>query len=255
MTCCARTDTSRSTSRPPLKAAIGVSSASGSISICIPRGGRPLVSANFTPASRSLCTASIERSVCPPPARRSSSLTRRLQPCTADFATRAPKSAIRSLRATRALDLGRVGRTQAPCSRAREAVSISLFTVPFSPTCHKLAPNPAVLGVQRRTVLLLGDPRRPVGHLLEPRVRRVVAVREPGRPVGLRLDALHLVSSLLRFVTQWMSTVTSSAGSAVNSSHVYERASSSAPWIENVHSSPAACGGVGPADRTGKPRS
>src|SRR5207237_10734047 len=47
----------------------------------------------------------------------------------------------------------------------------------------------------------------------------------------------HLVSSLLQFVTQWMSTVTSSAGSAVNSSHVHERDSSTAPWIENVHSS------------------
>jgi hypothetical protein len=64
----------------------------------------------------------------------------------------------------------------------------------------------------------------------------------------------HLVSSLLHFVTQWMSTVTSSAGSAVNSSHVHERASSTAPWIENVHSS-SGVRGVGPADRTGKPRS
>ena len=40
------------------------------------------------------------------------------------------------------------------------------------------------------------------------------------------------------------------AGSAVNSSHVHERASPTAPWIENVHSS-GGVRGVGPADRTG----
>jgi len=51
-----------------------------------------------------------------------------------------------------------------------------------------------------------------------------------------------------------MSTVTSSDGSAVNSSNVHERASSTAPWIENVHSS-SGVRGVGPADRIGKPRS
>jgi hypothetical protein len=64
----------------------------------------------------------------------------------------------------------------------------------------------------------------------------------------------HLVSSLLHFVKQWMSTVTSSAGSAVYSSHVPERASPAAPWIEDAHSS-SGVRGVGPADRTGKPRS
>jgi len=53
---------------------------------------------------------------------------------------------------------------------------------------------------------------------------------------------------------QWMSTVTSSAGSATNSSHVHRRVSATAPWIENVHSS-SRVRGVGPADRTGKPRS
>jgi hypothetical protein len=58
---------------------------------------------------------------------------------------------------------------------------------------------------------------------------------------------------LLHFVTQWISTVTSSAGSAANSSHVHERASSTAPWIENLHSSGVR--GVGPADRNEKPRS
>jgi hypothetical protein len=63
-----------------------------------------------------------------------------------------------------------------------------------------------------------------------------------------------LVSSLLHFVMQWMSTVTSSAGSAVNSSHVHEHASSTAPWIENVHSL-SGVRDVGPTDRTGKPRS
>jgi hypothetical protein len=42
--------------------------------------------------------------------------------------------------------------------------------------------------------------------------------------------------------------------SAVNSSHVHEGASSTAPGIENVHSS-SGVRGVGPADRTGKPRS
>ena len=54
------------------------------------------------------------------------------------------------------------------------------------------------------------------------------------RPLG---EGLH-TSSLLHVVTQWTSTVTSFAGSAVNSSHVHERASFPAPWIENVHSSP-----------------
>ncbi len=51
------------TSSPPLNAATGVSSASGSTSISIPRGGRPLVTANSTPASCSRWTASTERAV------------------------------------------------------------------------------------------------------------------------------------------------------------------------------------------------
>ena len=51
------------TNRPPLNAASGVSSASGSTSIAMPRGGRPLVTANVIPASRSLPTAAIARSV------------------------------------------------------------------------------------------------------------------------------------------------------------------------------------------------
>ena len=42
---------------PPLNAAIGVESASGVTSISIPRGGRPLVTANAILASRSRLTA------------------------------------------------------------------------------------------------------------------------------------------------------------------------------------------------------
>ena len=49
-----------STSRPPLKPAIGVESASGSTSIAMPLGGRPLVTAKPTPAARSAATASID---------------------------------------------------------------------------------------------------------------------------------------------------------------------------------------------------
>ena len=42
---------------PPLKPAIGVRSASGSISIAMPRGGRPLVMAKAIPAAWSSRTA------------------------------------------------------------------------------------------------------------------------------------------------------------------------------------------------------
>ena len=42
-----------------MKPASGVVSPSGSTSIDIPRGGRPLVTANATPAARSRCTAAI----------------------------------------------------------------------------------------------------------------------------------------------------------------------------------------------------
>ena len=45
---------SLSTIRPPLKAAMGVSSRRGSTSISMPRGGRPLVMAKRTPAWRRL---------------------------------------------------------------------------------------------------------------------------------------------------------------------------------------------------------
>ncbi len=54
---------SGSTMSPPLKAAIGDSRASGSTSIDIPRGGRPLVTANRIPAAWSSWTAAIERSL------------------------------------------------------------------------------------------------------------------------------------------------------------------------------------------------
>src|ERR687894_2342031 len=48
-----------------------------------------------------------------------------------------------------------------------------------------------------------------------------------------------------------MSTVTSSLGSARNSSQVQRRGSSTSPMIEKSHCSSGRCG-VGPADRTGK---
>ncbi len=54
---------SRSTISPPLNAAIGVCRSSGSVSIAMPRGGRPLVIAKITPASCSLCAASTARLV------------------------------------------------------------------------------------------------------------------------------------------------------------------------------------------------
>src|SRR5919107_4996961 len=62
---------------------------------------------------------------------------------------------------------------------------------------------------------------------------------------------VHPVSSFDHFVTQWMSTVNVSCGSARSSSHVQETASSTAPSIVNDHSS-SDVRGVGPAERTGK---
>src|SRR6266705_177344 len=53
-TCCSTNEKSGRTKRPPLNAANGVARLSGSTNICIPRGGRPLVIANATPAWRSL---------------------------------------------------------------------------------------------------------------------------------------------------------------------------------------------------------
>ena len=60
-----------------------------------------------------------------------------------------------------------------------------------------------------------------------------------------------MVSSFDHLVTQWMSTVTVSEGSARNSSHVHDTGSSTAPRIVKLHSSSGVCG-VGPADSTGK---
>ena len=60
------------------------------------------------------------------------------------------------------------------------------------------------------------------------------------------------VSSLDQRVTQWMSAVTVSAGSAWNSSHVQDLSVSPPRRIENAHSCNGVWG-VGPADSTGKP--
>ena len=60
---CSITDMSGRTNTPPLKAAIGVVRPSGSMSIDMPRGGRPLVIANNIPACFSFATAAMARSV------------------------------------------------------------------------------------------------------------------------------------------------------------------------------------------------
>jgi hypothetical protein len=51
------------TRMPPLNPATGVRSASGSISIDMPRGGRPLVMANWMLAACSAFTAAVARAV------------------------------------------------------------------------------------------------------------------------------------------------------------------------------------------------
>src|SRR5207244_9932385 len=48
---------------------------------------------------------------------------------------------------------------------------------------------------------------------------------------------VQVVSSFDHLVTQWMSTVTVSLGSARSSSHVHETGSSTAPWIVKLHHS------------------
>src|SRR5580658_2503593 len=63
MVCCSITDMSGRTYTPPLKAAIGMVSWSGSTSIDMPRGGRPLVMAKSIPACLSFATAATARSV------------------------------------------------------------------------------------------------------------------------------------------------------------------------------------------------
>ena len=59
------------------------------------------------------------------------------------------------------------------------------------------------------------------------------------------------VSSFDHFVTQWMSFVIVSLGSARNSSHVHVFASATSPVMVKSHSSSGVCG-VGPAESTGK---
>src|SRR3954468_18359282 len=62
---------------------------------------------------------------------------------------------------------------------------------------------------------------------------------------------VHVVPSLDHFVTQWMSTVNVSCGSALSSSQVHDFEASTAPWTESDHVS-SDVRGVGPAERTGK---
>src|SRR3954471_12001726 len=62
---------------------------------------------------------------------------------------------------------------------------------------------------------------------------------------------VQVVPSLDHLVTQWMSTVTVSEGSAMNSAHGHDTGSSTAPLTRKLHSSSGVCG-VGPADSTGK---
>src|SRR6266568_1423804 len=72
----------------------------------------------------------------------------------------------------------------------------------------------------------------------------------PSSSVSTRTPC-HAVSSFDHFVTQWMSAVISSVGSARNSSQVQRRGSSTSPATVKSHRSNGVCG-VGPADRTGK---
>src|SRR5579872_1135968 len=60
---CSTIERSRLTKRPPLKPAIGVLSCSGSNSMSMPRGGRPLVMAKRMPTSPRRRTAACARSV------------------------------------------------------------------------------------------------------------------------------------------------------------------------------------------------
>jgi len=62
------------------------------------------------------------------------------------------------------------------------------------------------------------------------------------------------VSNFDHFVTQWMSFVIVSRGSAWNSSYDHERGSSISPPMAKLQEERSGRG-VGPAERTGKPRS
>src|ERR671919_1554391 len=76
------------------------------------------------------------------------------------------------------------------------------------------------------------------------------AVSPPSSSVSTETPC-QTVSSFDHLVTQWMSTVTSSLGSARNSFRLQRRGSSTSPTIEKSHCSSGVCG-VGPAERTGK---
>src|SRR3712207_1240496 len=60
------------------------------------------------------------------------------------------------------------------------------------------------------------------------------------------------VSNFDHLVTQWMSFVISSEGSALNSSQLQRLGSSTSPSMEKSHSE-RGVRGVGPAERTGNP--
>src|SRR5205809_1094346 len=72
----------------------------------------------------------------------------------------------------------------------------------------------------------------------------------PSRSVSMETPS-QAVSSFDHFVTQWMSTVIVSLGSARSSSHVHRCSSSTSPTIAKSHWSSGVCG-VGPAESTGK---
>ena len=95
---------------------------------------------------------------------------------------------------------------------------------------HEQARRAAVLGLERLAVVAERDPRLAAGDVLERQVRRVAAVaerddvlapssRRPSSSVSTETPS-QTVSSFDHLVTQWMSTVISSLGSARNSSHV-----------------------------------
>src|SRR3712207_4169684 len=77
------------------------------------------------------------------------------------------------------------------------------------------------------------------------------AVSTPSSKVSIDTPS-HLVPSFDHLVTQWMSSVISSDGSARNSSHVHLLGSSTSPTTEKSHSE-SGVRGVGPAESTGKP--
>src|ERR1700687_4175534 len=76
------------------------------------------------------------------------------------------------------------------------------------------------------------------------------AVSTPSRIVSTDTP-FHRVSSFVHLVTQWMSFVTSSAGSLRHSSQVHFWRSSISPPTTNVPPE-SETRGVGPAERTGK---